>query len=153
MLQKSHYRGVFYKYLFKLFPSYWATGAKILSISPDFMAVDIKLPLNLRTRNYYGTTFGGSMYSAIDPVYAMMVYHALDKRFMVWDKGATIDYKKPGRSTLYAYFRLNKTVLDEIDATLKEQHSTEHTFEIDLVDAQNVVHASFEKIIYIGHKK
>jgi hypothetical protein len=54
-----------------LFPSYASSGVRVTFISEDWHEVHLKLPLNLWTRNYVGTIFGGSMYSAIDPVYML----------------------------------------------------------------------------------
>ncbi len=87
---------------FNLFPAYRRTGARITYIAGDFGQVRIKLPLNWKTRNYVGTIFGGSMYGAIDTIYMIMFIKLLGPKYIVWDKAATIRFRKPGRTTLYA---------------------------------------------------
>ena len=95
--------------------------ARITYIADDWREVRIKLPLNWRTRNYVGTIFGGSMYGAVDPIYMVMLIRILGPTYVVWDKGATLQFKQPGRSTLHACFVLDAA---EIDAVQAEAHGT-----------------------------
>ena len=60
------------------------------------------MPLNWRTRNIYGTLFGGALYAATDPLYAMLIKVGLGKDYIARDKAGTIRYLKPGRGTLFA---------------------------------------------------
>src|SRR6478672_11627229 len=87
-----------------IFPAYRGTGAWIQSISADWKEVRVRLPLSWRTRNYVGTIFGGSIYACTDPIYMIMLMKTLGPDYIVWDKGATVRFKKPGRGTLYARF-------------------------------------------------
>ncbi len=58
----------------------------------------LELPLSWRTRNYMGTIFGGSIYSAVDPIYLLMLIRRLAPDFIVWDKAARIEFSetRPG---------------------------------------------------------
>ena len=58
------------------------------------MEVRVKLPLNWRTRNYVGTIFGGSLYGAVDPVYMIMLMKVLGRDYVVWDKAASIRFRR-----------------------------------------------------------
>jgi acyl-coenzyme A thioesterase PaaI-like protein len=118
-------------------------------IASDWREARIKLPLNIQTYNYVGTIFGGSMYSAVDPFYMIMLIRNLGKGYIVWDKAATIRFKKPGRSTLYARFTLDDAELQTIREELRTARSIDRVYRVDLVDAQGVVHAEIEKVIYI----
>ena len=80
---------------FNLAPVYRGTGAWVTHISADWRDVRIKLPLSLRTRNYVGTIFGGSMYAAVDPFYMIMLIRNLGTGYTVWDKAASIRFRKP----------------------------------------------------------
>src|SRR5260370_31069378 len=90
-----------------LFPAYRGTGARATYIADDFAEVRVKLPLSWRTRTLVGTIFGGSLYAAVDPVYMIMLIHLLGREYVVWDKAATIRFRKPGRSTLTATFKIS----------------------------------------------
>jgi acyl-coenzyme A thioesterase PaaI-like protein len=132
---------------FSLFPAYFGTGARITYIADDWREVHVKLPLTLRTRNYYGTIYGGSMYSAIDPIYMIMLIKNLGPGYVVWDKAATIRFKKPGRATLYARFVLDAAELGDIRAQFEDARSIDRVYHVDLTDAKGTVHASVEKTI------
>ncbi len=137
---------------FNLFPAYRRTGARITYIAGDFGEVRIKLALNWKTRNYVGTIFGGSMYGAVDPIYMIMFIKLLGPKYIVWDKAATIRFRKPGRTTLYAWFTVAKQEIEAIRTELSYRLSLERTYHVDLVDSEGVVHVSFEKNIYIRRK-
>ncbi|MGN6185031.1 MAG: DUF4442 domain-containing protein [Thermoanaerobaculia bacterium] len=137
------------RWKFNLFPAYRGTGGRVKYIAGDFREVRIALPLNFRTRNYVGTIFGGSMYAAVDPIFMIMLIRNLGKGFVVWDKAASIRFRKPGRTTLYATFRIDDAELDAIRAATANGESVDRTYNVELVDADGVRHASVEKIIYI----
>jgi len=140
------------RWKFNFFPAYRGTGARVTYIASDLREVRIKLPLKLRTRNYVGTIFGGSMYGAVDPVYMIMLIHNLGREYVVWDKSATIRFRKPGRNTLFATFRLEEDELEAIRAATATGEPVDRFYNVDLVDAEGQVHASVEKVIYIKRK-
>ncbi len=96
------------------YPMFFGTGGKILFWSGDSMDVQVRLRRNIWTYNYVGTIFGGSMFSASDPFYMLMLYRILGNQYVVWDKAAKIRFRKPGRTTLYARFLLTDADLAEI---------------------------------------
>lgn len=142
-----------YRWTFNLFPAYRGTGAIITYIARDWREVRVKLPLNLWTRNYHGTLYGGSMYGAIDPIYMIMLIQILGKGFVVWDKAASIQFKKPGRSTLYATLVIDQAEIDAIHQELQTARSLDRVYQVDLVDKNGVVHASAEKVIYVRREE
>ena len=137
---------------FNLFPAYRATGARIVYIERAFREVRVKLPLSWRTRNYVGTIFGGSMYGAVDPVYMIMLIKRLGPGYVVWDKSASIRFRRPGRDTLHATFLLEDTELEAIRSALQTDESVERVYTVELVDGEGTVHAVVEKMIYIRRR-
>jgi len=138
-----------WRWAFNWFPAYRGTGARITHIAADWCEVRVRLPLNWRTRNYVGTTFGGSMYGAVDPMYMVMLIRTLGPRYVVWDKAATIRFKKPGRETLFASFRLEPDHLAELEAEVEHNGRAERTYLVELVNAAGDVHATCEKVLSI----
>ena len=92
----------FLRLRFNLFPTFRHTGVRLAYISENHRAVRVALPLNQNTRNIYGTLFGGAIYAAVDPLYALLIKSSLGKDYIVWDKAGTIRYLKPARSVLFA---------------------------------------------------
>jgi len=135
------------------FPAYRGTGAWITYIADDWREVRIKLALNWRTRNYVGTIFGGSMYGAVDPIYMVMLIRILGPAYVVWDKGATIQFKRPGRSTLHARFILAAPEIDAIKAGLTARSAIERNYQVDLIDANGVIRATVTKTLHIRRKE
>ncbi len=134
---------------FNLFPAFRGTGARITYIAGDYREMHVKLPLNWRTRNYVGTIFGGSLYGAVDPHYMIMLIKILGRGYVVWDKAATIRFRKPGRGTLYARFLISEEEIAEIRRLLETELSIDRLYQVELKDAEGVVHAVVDKTIYI----
>lgn len=137
------------RWKFNLFPAYRGTGGRLTYLSSDFREARVEVPLNRRTRNYVGTIFGGSLYGAVDPIYMILLIKILGKGYVVWDKAATIRFRKPGRSTLSARFRIEDEEISTIRRLAGEAPSIDRIYTIDLVDRDGVVHASVEKTIHI----
>ncbi|QFU81431.1 DUF4442 domain-containing protein [Natronorubrum aibiense] len=144
-----------YRLGFNLFPAYRGTGGRVTYVAPDWQEVRIKLPLNWRTRNYVGTIFGGSIYAAVDPFYMMMLLKTLGDEYVVWDKEAEVRFKRPGRETLYARFRLSDAELEAIRAELETEgtESIDRHYTVDLVDAEGTVHATIRKTVYVARDR
>ena len=137
---------------FNLFPAYRGSGARISYIAADMKTVKVRLPLNWRTRNYVGTIFGGSMYAAIDPIYMVMFIKLLGPGFIVWDKAASIRFRKPGRTTLYAEFRLDDSEVESVRQALTQQEKLDRIYTVQLVDKNNEVYAVAEKTLHFRTK-
>jgi hypothetical protein len=138
---------------FNWFPAYRGTGGRITYIAHDFREIHVRLPLSLRTRNYVGTIFGGSMYGAVDPIYMVMLIQNLGPGYVVWDKAASIRFRRPGRTTLHARFVLDSAELDAIRDALRGAPAVDRTYVVDLIDAEGTVHATVEKVIHVRRKK
>ena len=134
---------------FNWFPAYRGVGARIEYVASDWKEVRIRLPLSWRTRNYVGTIFGGSLYGAVDPIYMIMLIKVLGPDYVVWDKAATIRFKKPGRSTLRATFRLEDAELDALRADVLRDGRTERTYVVELKDGDGNVCMSCDKLLTI----
>ena len=134
---------------FNLFPAYRGTGARITYIAADWREVRVRLPLSWRTRNYVGTIFGGSLYGAVDPLYMIMLIKILGPGYTVWDKAASIRFRKPGRSTLFARFVLEEAETAEIRRLLEAGSPIDRVYTVDLADAAGRVHASVEKTVHV----
>jgi len=87
--------------------------------------------------NYVGTHFGGSLFAMTDPFYMLMLMANLGRDYIVWDKAASIRYRKPGKGTVRAEFRLTDSQLNDIREKLKRLPKYEPIFSLDVKDEQN----------------
>jgi hypothetical protein len=141
------------RWKFNLFPAYRGTGGRVTYIRRDWSEVRIAVPLSWRTRNYVGTIYGGSLYGAVDPVYMLMLMKSLGPAYVVWDKAATIRFRRPGRSRLTATFLLSPDVVAGIREELTRAPKLDRVFVLDLVDRDGVVHAVVEKTIHVSRRE
>ena len=101
------------RWKFNWFPPYRGSGARITYIDATLREVRLRLPLNRRTRNLNGTIYGGSIYSAVDPIHAVMLAHALGpKDYVAWTKEAHIRFRRQGRTALSARFVLEESEVE-----------------------------------------
>jgi hypothetical protein len=132
-----------------LWPPFLGMGIRIQRIAPDMKAVDVEMKLRFWNANYVGTHFGGSLFAMTDPFYMLMVMANLGRDYTVWDKAATIRYRKPGMGTVRAEFRLSDSQIDDIREKLKTLPKYEPVFSVDVKDGTGVVIAEVEKVLYI----
>lgn len=142
-----------FRWFFNFFPAYRGTGGRVSYIADDWHEVKIRLPLSWRTRNYVGTIYGGSIYASIDPIYMLMLMKILGDGYTVWDKAAKVRFRKPGRETLYADFRLGREEIAEIKRLAETERSIDRIYNVELKDKEGTVHAQIEKTLYISRKR
>lgn len=136
-----------------LFPVFRRMGGRVTYISGDLKEVRMKLPLNLFSRNYVGTIYGGCMFGAADGMYMVMLINLLGPEYIVWDKSGSIQFRKPGRTTLYARFIITDDRLNEIRSELDINESILKDFTVEYRDKEEVLHAVVTKTIYFRKKE
>lgn len=143
-------------WLMKLLGNIWlpflGAGIKIIEVSKDYRYIKVCLKKRWYNSNYVGTQFGGSIYAMTDPFYMLMLINNLGSQYIVWDKGARVDFKKPGRSHLYAEFRIDEVLLREVRD--KVSKNGKYVFELPVLiyDEQGQNVASVDKILYVKAK-
>ncbi|MGC2608942.1 MAG: DUF4442 domain-containing protein [Candidatus Sulfotelmatobacter sp.] len=134
-------------------PPFLGMGIRIRRIAPDMRAVDVEMKLHFWNANYVGTHFGGSLFAMTDPFYMLMLMANLGSDYIVWAKAATIRYKKPGRGTVRAEFRLTDSQIDEIREKLKTLAKYEPVFTVEVKDEAGTLIAEVEKVLHIRKKQ
>lgn len=141
------------RWKFNLFPAYRGTGARVTYIQADWLEVRVAVPLSWRTRNYVGSIFGGSLYGAVDPIYMLMLIRSLGPAYVVWDKAATIRFRRPGRTRLTASFHLDAAFIAGIRDELTRVPKLDRVFTVQLVDATGTAHVVIEKTIHVSRRQ
>ena len=136
-----------------LWPPFLGAGIRVQHIAPDMKAVDVEMKLRWWNASYVGTHFGGSLFAMTDAFYMLMVVANLGDDYIVWDKAASIRYRKPGRSAVRAEFRLSEAQLDDIREKLKTLPKYEPTFRVEVKDEQGTLIAEVEKLLYVRRKE
>ena len=136
-----------------LWPPFLGMGIRITHIAPDMKAVDVGMKLRWWNANYVGTHFGGSLFAMTDPFYMLMLMANLGRDYIVWDKAVSIRYRKPGKGTVRAEFRLTDAQLDDIREKLKSLPKYEPSFKVEVKDVHGNVIAEVEKLLYVRKKE
>lgn len=143
-------RKLFFK-LFSFYPPFIGAGIRV-SIADDVSYVDVSMKLRWYNRNYVGTHYGGSLYSMCDPFYMFLLIENLGRGYVVWDRSASIRFRKPGKGRVSAHFHIS----EERYAVLRQEADNGEPiyprFTIDVKDEEGDVVATVEKEMYIKKK-
>jgi hypothetical protein len=82
----------------------------------------------------------------------LMLMENLGRDYIVWDKAASIRFRKPGKGRVKAEFRLTDAQLEEIREKLKLQEKYEPTFLVEVKDEAGDVVAEVRKVLHIRRK-
>src|SRR5215472_9708991 len=136
----------------RLYPPYLGAGVRVTHLAADFRRIEVEMPLRFYNRNYVGTHFGGSLYSMVDPFYMLMLINILGPDYIVWDKAASIRFKKPGKGVMKAAFHLSEEQIAEIRAAADTLPKVEPQFLVVIKDAEDNVVAEIDKLLYVRRK-
>lgn len=142
-----------FKYGFNLSPMYSRSTGKIIAVSDDLLHVRIKLPISYKNKNYVNSIFGGSMFSAVDPIPMVQLINLLGDNYVVWDKSAEIFFKRPAKENLYADFTYTQNEINDIKEQVDLENETEIVKTTILTNKDgSIVYCEVKKTIYIADK-
>ena len=142
---------VLFKYGFNLSPMYRRSTGRVIEVSKDLFDIEIKLPINFKNRNYMNSIFGGSMFSAVDPIPMVQLINLLGDDYVVWDKSASISFKRPAKEDLYAKFCYSIAEIDQIRKDIAEKNELELIKKTQLTNKDGtVVYCEVKKVLYVA---
>jgi acyl-coenzyme A thioesterase PaaI-like protein len=144
---KAQFRGPWLKYLLNFYPPYLASGVRVRDLGPR--GFESSMNLHFWNKNYFGTHFGGSLYSMCDPFFVLILTRNLGSRYIVWDKSATIRFRQPSRGKVTARFEVTIEQLEQLRAEVDAKGKTDAQFRVEVRDENAEVVAEIEKVIYV----
>lgn len=141
-----------FRWAMGFYPVIFGTGGKTVFISGDWHEVHTQLRLNMWSRNYVKTIFGGSMFSSADWQFMIMLSKILGRDYVVWDKAASIKFKRPGKETLYACFKYEENEIVAIREQVAEKGELVFNKQVFWRDKNGLVSAEIERTIYVASK-
>ncbi len=136
-----------------LWPPLLGAGIRVKRLTNNWKEIDVEMKLRRWNSNYVGTHYGGSLYSMTDPFYMLMLIANLGRDYIVWDKSASIRFRRPGRGTVSASFRLTDDQIAEIRAALENAEKIDRTFEVEVKDESGTVVAVVQKVVQVRKKE
>ena len=126
-------------------------GIRVERLEP--LAYRVEMKLRWFNRNAVGTHYGGSLYSMCDPYFMLILIERLGRDYIVWDKAATIHFRRPGRGKVTSEFSISDERVEEIRERADRGEKVEPTLEAQILDEQGMLVARVEKHLYVRRQE
>ncbi len=133
-------------------PPFLGSGISFRVIEQNPLVFKVRLKFSFYNRNYVGVQYGGSLYSMCDPWFMLILMDALGKDFIVWDKAASIQFLKPGKSSVSAQFKITHDQIDSIRQDTLVTGKTEPVLKVSVFDDQGQEIAIVTKTLWVKAK-
>jgi len=140
------------RFWINLWPPFLGSGIRVTRLDADWRAIDVEMKMRFWNRNYVGTHYGGSLYSMTDPFYMLMLIENLGREYVVWDKAASIRFRRPGKGRVTAEFRITEQQLEDIRRQLQTIDKIEPMFAVEVKDESGEVVTVVEKLVQVRRK-
>lgn len=118
----------------------------------DFRGVDVKINRSLLNKNYNSSIFGGTIFSATDPFYAILFDQIFQRKGytnLVWLKSAEIQYIKPAKKNLFFTIKLSEEEIAKAEKHLIQEGKYVAGFNIELFDKDGMLYVKVKNEVYI----
>jgi len=139
--------------LINFWPPFAFSGIRVRQVGTDPLAFESRLVLRFWNRNYVGTAFGGSLYAMADPFYMLILLRELGPGHTVWDKAATVRFRRPGRGTVFARFEIPSERIEAIRREVAETGRSEPSFTATIRDQGGELVAEVDKVISVRRRE
>ncbi len=140
------------KWAMSLYPPLLFQRIWVRRFHKGFRGADVKIAKSLFNKNYNGSIFGGTIYAATDPFYAILFDQLLQRqgfKVRVWLKSASIKYLKPGRTSLYFTVVITDDMLNEAIEALNTSGKFVKAYPMDITDKAGEVCATVMNEVYV----
>jgi hypothetical protein len=138
--------------MMNLYPPFLGAGIRVRRGS-DGRRFDVRMKRTVLNRDYVGTHFGGSLYAMCDPFFMLILIAALGPEYVVWDKEATIRFRRPGRGTVHATFHIPRDRIEEIRRAADAGGKVEPVFNAEVVGDDGAVVVEVEKVLHVRRRR
>ena len=125
------------RWLLNLYPPLLFQRIQVREIDPDFRRAVVRVKNSILSRNLQGTRFGGTIYSAVDPFHALLLWQICAHeglRVQAWMKRATVEFLRPAASDLTIEFRLSSDDVSRALEHVRAEGRFAGVFRVEAVD-------------------
>lgn len=140
------------KFLLNLFPPLLFSRVRLKSITPGFRQITVLVRKSILNRNFEKSIFGGTIFSAADPFYALMYWQIFAHegiKSQVWLKRAEIQYRKPATSHLKLVFAVSEEELNTVRTELLSTGRAECWHTVNATDESGELCAEIRTLIHL----
>lgn len=143
------------KWGMRLYPPLLLQRIWVQSIDSGFKGAHVKINRSFITLNFGKAIFGGTIYTATDPFYAMLFGQLLKHKgyhISVWLKSASIQFLRPGRTDLYYHITITDDMINEVEEALNKNGVFIKSYSIKIYSKTGDLYAIAKNEIYIRKK-
>lgn len=142
-----------FRELMNAWPTFAAQAITVLEVAEDWSRVEVRLDLTEANANWFGTAFGGSLFSMIDPFLPIMLSQRLGAGHVVWDRLVEIDFRRPGTGPVTAVVEVGDDVVEEVRVATAGGERLLRWFEVALTLEDGTVVAVQRRQIYVRRRR
>lgn len=142
--------------MLRIFPALLFSRVWLREVAEDFRWCEVSVKPSLLNRNLQRTIFGGTIFSAFDPFFAILFWQIFAQRgqkLEAWLKSAEIDYKKPASTRLRIRFEIDDASLLEAEAALTKEGRFQKWMTAQAFNTQGEVCAEARLLVYLRNYK
>lgn len=143
------------KWIMRLYPPLLFQRIWVKRIHQDFTIANVTIINSFLNRNYNGSIFGGTIYAATDPFYALLFDQIMRRRgynVRVWLKSASIQYLKPGLGNLSFSVQITEAMIAEAEQALSTDGKFVKAYPMELYNNNGELCATVMNEIYLRIK-
>ena len=128
-VRNQKYSSKLLRKVMNFFPPLLVNRIKIVENDSDFMSLKVEVKYSWLNKNLQKAIFGGTIFSAIDPYYAVMYWQIFSTKGIpmeVWIKKVEIRYRKAATSNLEIAFSLTENDIDNAITSLNLMANTRY---------------------------
>jgi hypothetical protein len=148
--------GFFLRSAFKVmrfWPPYLGAGVRVVKVSKNLLFLRVQMRGFFWNQNISGMHFGGSLYSMVDPFYALLLMCHLGPDYVILDSSASIEYLHKAKGSVFADFSLTQEQVEHIREKAQSGEKIEPHFDVCIYDEKGKIVTKIHKVLYIRKKR
>lgn len=140
------------KWAMRFYPPLFFQRIWVIKFDKGFTGVHVKISKSFLNVNYNRTIFGGTIFSASDPFFALLFDQILQRRGLkcrVWLRSAEIRYLKPGATNLYFTISLSEEQIKEAETILITEGKFVKAYPMNIFSSEGLLCATVINEVYI----
>ncbi len=140
------------KWAMRFYPPLFFQRIWVIKFDKGFTGVHVKISKSFLNVNYNRTIFGGTIFSASDPFFALLFDQILQRRGLkcrVWLRRAEIRYLKPGATNLYFTISLSEQQIKEAETILITEGKFVKAYPMNIFSSEGLLCATVINEVYI----
>jgi len=140
------------KWIMRFYPPLFFQRIWVISFAKGFTGARVKINKSILNRNYNGSIFGGTIYTAADPFYPLLFHQLFTKkgyRIVAWSKSAEIQFLKAGLTDLYFDIKIDNNEIVEAEYILNTGGKYVKSHPIDIYNINGEICVSLSNEVYL----